>query len=175
MSAHLYDEWAEQCCIGRDQTVIVGTKRKRKKSSKYADTDKANNAEPSTINATINKRKTLEKSIDASSLPTSPHPAMSTPITMTSPSKTNTPPDAILPEEVNFPLLQSFASASLHHDTEDAKEDNAYSGDCNVTKEQFFKYRCGVAGTKVTAKEPLEELGRVENSHLFLRAVDLAA
>eukprot|EP00957_Ditylum_brightwellii_P124716 9506023-Ditylum_brightwellii.AAC.1 len=60
---------------------------------------------------------------------------MPTPITKTSPSKTNSSPDAILPEEVNFSLLQSCVSASPHPDTEDAEGDNAYSGDCNVTKE----------------------------------------
>eukprot|EP00957_Ditylum_brightwellii_P041098 3111801-Ditylum_brightwellii.AAC.1 len=62
MSARLYDKWAEQCRIGRDQTVVAGTKRKRKKSSMYGVDDTANSAKPSTINSTINKRKTQEKS-----------------------------------------------------------------------------------------------------------------
>eukprot|EP00957_Ditylum_brightwellii_P132985 10139846-Ditylum_brightwellii.AAC.1 len=44
-----------------------------------------------------------------------------------------------------------------------------------MTKEQFFKYGCGVAGTKVTAKEPPEEPGRVDDSCPFLKAVDPTA
>eukprot|EP00957_Ditylum_brightwellii_P129190 9853496-Ditylum_brightwellii.AAC.1 len=171
-----------------------------KKSSIYVVDDTADNAKPSTLNAMINKRKTPEKSsevgtndeaptkqphttapasvavlVDASSLPTSLHLATPTPITITSPSKTNTPTNAILPEEINFSPLQSCASVSPHLATEDAKGDDTYSEDCNVTKEQFFKYRCGVAGTKATAKEPPEEPGRVDNSRPFLRAVDPAA
>eukprot|EP00957_Ditylum_brightwellii_P069098 5244867-Ditylum_brightwellii.AAC.1 len=169
MSARLYDEWSEQCCIGRDQTIVADTKKKMKKSSKGTN-DEAPTKQPCTTTLA-----SVAALVDASFLPTSPHPATPTPIITTSPSATSTPPDAIIPKEVNFSPLQSCASASPHPDTEDAMGDNTYSGDCNVTKMQFFKYRHGVVGTKATAKEPPEEHGRVDNSCPFLRAVDLIA
>jgi hypothetical protein len=87
MSARAYDEWAENCPMALDQIVVAGTKRTRKQSSKYADDDDDDDAEPSKIAATINKRKTPEKSNEGgtddeaptkqprATTPTSPHPA----------------------------------------------------------------------------------------------------
>mmetsp|Transcript_4248 Transcript_4248/g.6336 ORF Transcript_4248/g.6336 Transcript_4248/m.6336 type:complete len:178 (+) Transcript_4248:84-617(+) len=170
MSARAYDEWAENCPMALDQIVVAGTKRTRKKSSKYADDDDDDDdAEPSKIAATINKRKTPEKSNEGgtddeaptkqprATAPTSPHPATPAPITTTSPSETNTPPDAILPEAVNLDV-----------------ERDEYSGDCNVTKEQLFEYGRNIAGTtEATAKEPPEKPSKVDDSHPFMKIVSL--
>jgi len=79
--------------------------------------------------------------------PTSSHPAMPSPNSTTSPFGTNTPPDAILPEAVNFDV-----------------ERDEYSGDCNVTKEQLFEYGRDEAEAKYEICRMCEE-AQVSGGH----------
>eukprot|EP00985_Skeletonema_marinoi_P014757 scaffold7522_cov202-Skeletonema_marinoi.AAC.12 len=111
------------------------------------------------IAATINKRKTPEKMNEGgtddeaptkqprTTTPTSSHPAMPSPNSTTSPFGTNTPPDAILPEAVNFDV-----------------ERDEYSGDCNVTKEQLFEYGRDEAEAKYEICRMCEE-AQVSGGH----------